>query len=195
MSPTIACYVRVSTKGQKTDSQVAEIEKWLVANGYNPEVVKWYEDKETGKNLNRPALTRLQADVFAGTIKTIALWKLDRLSRRLGDGINLLAGWCEKNIKVVIITQQIELSGAVGRMLSALLLGLAEIELEYRRERQEAGIQVAKRQGKYRGRKAGTTKALPTRAIELRRQRLKIKEICQALMISKGTAIRYLKMA
>jgi DNA invertase Pin-like site-specific DNA recombinase len=49
-------------------------------------------------------------------VKTIVIWKLDRLSRRLRDGINTLADWCEKNIKIVVITQQIELSGAVGRI-------------------------------------------------------------------------------
>ena len=193
---TIAAYVRVSSKkGQKTDSQVAEIKRWLAANGYAADSVQWYEDKETGKHLNRPALTRLQADVFDGKVKTIILWKLDRLSRRLLDGINLLAAWCEKGVKVVILTQQIELSGAVGRMIAALLLGLAEIELEYRRERQEAGIAVAKGKGKYLGRKAGTTKGKPARAKELRASGHTIAEVCRAMGISKATAIRYLRAA
>ncbi len=58
-------------------------------------------------------------------------------------------------MKIVVVTQQIELNGAVGRMIAALLLGLAEIELEYRAERQAAGIEVAKRKGIYKGRKAG----------------------------------------
>ena len=80
------------------------------------------------------------------------MWKLDRLSRRLRDGVNVLADWCERGLKIVVITQQIELNGAVGRMIAALLLGLAEIELEYRQERQAAGIEVAKRKGIYKGR-------------------------------------------
>jgi DNA invertase Pin-like site-specific DNA recombinase len=145
--------------------------------------------------LNRPALARLQKDVFGGKVKTIIVWKLDRLSRRLLDGINLLAAWCEKGVKVVILTRQIELSGAVGRMIAALLLGLAEIELEYRTERQEAGIAVAEGKSKYRGRKAGTTKGKPARARELRSSGLTIAEVCQAMGISKATAIRYIKAA
>ncbi len=192
----IAAYVRVSSKkGQKTDSQVAEITRWLQANGYASDAVQWYEDKETGKTLNRPALVQLQADVFNGKVQAIVVWKIDRLSRRLIDGINLLASWCERGVKVIILTQQIELGGAVGRMIAALLLGLAEIELEYRRERQEAGIAVAKSKGRYQGRKAGTTKAKPARAIELREQGLTIAEICTALGVSKATALRYLKAA
>ena len=45
------------------------------------------------------------------------------------------------------VTQQIDLSGAVGRMVASVLFGLAEIESEYRRERQAAGIAVAKERG------------------------------------------------
>ena len=58
------------------------------------------------------------------------------------------------------MTQQIDLSGVVGRMVASVMFGLAEIELEYRRERQAAGIQVAKKAGVYRGRQKGTTKAI-----------------------------------
>jgi len=52
------------------------------------------------------------------------------------------------------------------------MFGLAEIELEYRRERQAAGIRVAKKQGVYQGRKKGTTKAKPQRACFLQKQGL-----------------------
>jgi DNA invertase Pin-like site-specific DNA recombinase len=73
--------------------------------------------------------------------------------------VNVLADWCERGLKIVVITQQIELNGAVGRMIAALLLGLAEVALEYRQERQAAGIAVAKRKAVYKGRRKGTTKA------------------------------------
>jgi len=79
-------------------------------------------------------------------------------------------------------------------MLAALLLGLAEIELEYRRERQAAGIEVAKRHGKYRGRKAGTTKAKPERAKKLREKGLGVGEIATALGISRASVHRYLQI-
>ena len=61
------------------------------------------------------------------------------------------------------------------------MLGLAEIELEFRAERQAAGIEVAKKKGVYRGRQKGTTKAKPQRAAELRAKGLKLDEIAQAL--------------
>jgi DNA invertase Pin-like site-specific DNA recombinase len=189
---SVACYCRVSTSRQKDDGQRAEIGRWLSAHGIDADRVNWYSDKETGTTLRRSEFERLQADVFAGRVKTIVLWKLDRLSRRLKDGINVLADWCERGVKVVVVTQQIELSGSVGRMIAALLLGLAEIEHEFRRERQTAGIAVAKRKGVYKGRQPGTTKAKPTRARELREKGLTAPEIAQAMGTSVRTVWRYL---
>ena len=123
----------------------------------------------------------------------MVVWKLDRLSRRLRDGVNVLADWCEQGIRIVVVTQQIELDGPVGRMIAALLLGLAEIELEYRRERQEAGIEVARKKGVFLGRRKGTTKGKPSRAAVLRQQGLTVGEIAQALGTSERTVQRYLK--
>ena len=189
----IGCYVRVSSKGQKTDSQKSEIRKWLTGHGIDESTIKWFEDKVTGKTLQRPAFDRLQRDIFEGRVKTVVVWKLDRLSRRLRDGVNLLADWCERDVKIIVITQQLELGGPVGRMIAAVLLGLAEIELEFRRERQAAGIEVARRKGVYRGREKGTTKAKPNRARELRDKGLKVGEIATALGVSHRTALRYPK--
>jgi DNA invertase Pin-like site-specific DNA recombinase len=190
---SIACYVRVSSRRQKDDSQRAEIQKWLHATGIDPKSVGWYADTESGKTLKRPEFERLQRDIFDGKVRTVVCWKLDRLSRRLRDGVNLLADWCERGLKIVVITQQIELNGPVGRMIAAVLLGLAEIELEYRAERQAAGIEVAKRKGIYKGRRRGTTKGKPDRAIKLAARGLRVAEIAQALGTSERTVHRYLQ--
>ena len=189
---TVACYVRVSSRRQKDDSQRAEIQKWLDGTGIDPKSVEWYADKESGKTLKRPEFERLQRDIFNGSVRTVVCWKLDRLSRRLRDGVNLLADWCERGLKVVVITQQIELNGPVGRMIAAVLLGLAEIELEYRQERQAAGIEVAKKRGIYQGRQRGTTKGKPARARELQAKGLNAAEIAHALGVSERTVFRYL---
>lgn len=189
----IACYCRVSSARQKTDSQKAEIGRWLACSGIDPSSVEWYEDKESGRDLKRPAFDRLGKAIFAGTVKTVVVWKLDRISRRQRDGVNLLADWCERGVRVVVVTQQIDLSGSVGRMVASVLFGLAEIESEYRRERQAAGIAVAQERGVYRGRQRGTTKAKPSRAEELRNRGLTAQEIATALGVSLRTAFRYLE--
>jgi DNA invertase Pin-like site-specific DNA recombinase len=188
----IAAYCRVSSRHQRTDSQESEIKKWLDGHGVAPEAVEWYRDKESGKTLARPDFDRLQKDIFNGVVSTVLIWKLDRLSRRLRDGVNLLSDWCDKGVRIVVITQQIDLSGAVGRMVAAVLLGLAEIELEFRQERQAAGIEVARRKGVYKGRKKGSTKSRPDRARELRDKGLNAAEIATALGTSERTVWRYL---
>ena len=133
----------------------------------------------------------MQKAIFNGDVKTVVVWKLDRISRRQHEGINLLADWCEKGIRIVVVTQQIDLNGAVGRMVASVLFGLAEIELEYRRERQAAGIAVAKAKGVYQGRRPGTTKAKPKEAQRLRNKGLTLHQVARALGVSERTAWRY----
>jgi DNA invertase Pin-like site-specific DNA recombinase len=192
----VAAYVRVSTTSQNEAGQRAEIERWLKGNGISPRYVRWFVDKgKTGDHLRRPAFEQLQAAVFSGEVGTIVVYKLDRLSRSLRDGINTLCEWCDKGLRVVSVTQQIDFNGAVGKMLAAVLLGIAEMEQEMRRERQASGIAEAQKAGKYRGRKLGTTKAEPERALTLRRKGLSAEEIAKSLGVSRNTVFVYLRGA
>ena len=189
----IACYVRVSTIGQNEAGQRAEIERWLVGNGIDPATVVWYIDNgKSGDSLKRPAFERLQAAIFAGEIKTVVVYKLDRLSRRLREGLDVLCDWCDRGLRVVSVTQQIDFNGTMGKMLAAVLLGIAQMETETRRERQAAGIAIAKREGVYKGRKAGTTKGDPERARTLHAKGNDVSEIACALDCSPRTVRRYL---
>jgi DNA invertase Pin-like site-specific DNA recombinase len=190
---SVAAYIRVSTLRQNDDGQRAEVMKWLIANGFDPNEVRWYTDKESGTTLQRPELEKLQGDIFHGHIKTVVLWKLDRLSRRLKDGINTLADWTDKGIRIVVVTQQLDLNGVVGRLIASVLLGLAEIENEFRKERQSIGIEQARKRGVYKGRANGTLKGNPKRAQELAAKGLSPQEIASSLGVSIRTVFRYLK--
>lgn len=112
----IGVYLRVSSSSQKLDSQRAEIQRWLDAHNYDPLTVQWFEDTETGSTLHRSGFLALQEAIFAGTVKTAVVWKLDRIARSQREGINILSAWCESGIRVVSVTQQIDLSGPVGRL-------------------------------------------------------------------------------
>ena len=188
----IACYCRVSTRHQKNDSQRAEIARWLEQASMDRSAIRWFEDQDSGTTFQRRAFEAMQQGIASGAIQTVVVWKLDRLSRRQREGINLLADWCERGVRVVAVTQHIDLNGAVGRMVASVMFGLAEIEMEYRRERQAAGIAVAKQRGAYAGRRIGTTKAKPARAKALHQQGLTAAEIASALAISLRTVFRYL---
>jgi len=188
----IACYVRVSTVGQNEAGQRRAIRQWLQGAGASKSV-RWYVDKASGDNLDRPDFDRLQGDIFAGKVGTVVIWRLDRLSRTVRDGLAVLCDWCDRKLRVVSVSQQIDFNGIVGKMVSAVLFGVAEMEQETRRERQRAGIEAAKERGVYFGRKSGTLKAKPSEAQKLRAKGLTHNQIAQSMGISRSTVIRYLK--
>lgn len=189
MSKT-AVYVRVSTIGQKEASQRQEIDRWLRGHGIKDAV--YYVDKKTGDNLKRPAFERLQSAIFNGEVKTVIVYKLDRLSRSLKDGINTLTDWLNQGVRIVSVTQQLDFSGATGQLVAAVLFAVAQMEQETRRERQAAGIAAAKADGVYLGRKPGSTKAKPARAKQLRDKGNTVPEIAQAMGVSQRTVFNYL---
>ena len=154
-----AIYVRVSTASQNEEGQRREIQKWLDANGGITKV-RWFVDKESGDTLERPQFEQLQKLIFNGVVNSVVVWKLDRLSRSLRDGIATLCSWCDKGIRVVSTSQQIDFNGTVGKMIASILFAIAEIEQETRRERQAAGIEAAKERGVYKGRQKGARKAV-----------------------------------
>jgi len=85
---SMAVYVRVSTAGQNEAGQRREIERWLKGNRIKNAV--WYVDRETGDNLDRPEFKRLQEAVFMGEHDAVVVYKLDRLSRTIRDGLAVL---------------------------------------------------------------------------------------------------------
>ncbi len=80
-------------------------------------------------------------------------------------------------------------------MIASVLFAIAEMEQETRRERQAAGIAAAKEKGVYFGRKVGTTKGKPARAVRLREKGLNDGEIALSMSVSRRTIQRYLHSA
>ena len=119
-------YIRISTVGQNEAGQRAEIDKWLAGNGIAD--AAYYVDTDTGDNLDRPEFIRLQSDIFAGQVKTVIVWKLDRLSRSLRDGIDTLSDWLGKGVRLVSVTQQLDFAGPAGKMIASVLFAVAEME-------------------------------------------------------------------
>jgi DNA invertase Pin-like site-specific DNA recombinase len=190
---SIGVYVRVSSNNQRIDSQRAEIQRWLTAHGHDLDTVQWFEDVESATVITRAGLNALHEAIFAGTIRMVVVWKLDRIARSMREGINTLSRWCECGVRVVSVTQQIDLAGTVGHLVAGVLFAIAEIELQHVRERQRAGISLAKQRGVYKGRKHGTFKARPERARELRKKGMSLSEIAQVLNVNRRTVVRYLK--
>lgn len=204
----IAAYLRVSTAQQKHDSQRADIERWLSGHGHDPASIEWFIDTESRRHLDRPALKRLQAAIFNGEVKTVVIWKLDRLSGNLRDGVNIVADWCKQNVRLVAVQQQLDLSDKIGEIIAAVLFGIAAIELESIKERRDAGIAVAKARGVYKGGKKGALwryREIPTsegekvdrvaEAAKLRKTGNSYAHICRYLDIAHPTLKKYLSLA
>jgi DNA invertase Pin-like site-specific DNA recombinase len=193
---TIAMYVRVSTEEQNEDGQRRELKKWIVANGIDYKSVHWYVDKANGSTLDRPELDQLRRDVRNGTIKTVVVWKLDRLSRNAMQGYNLIGEWCDKKVRIVSVTEPIDLSGLIGQAIANLFLTFAQIEKQNIKQRQTAGIEAAKERGVYKGRKPGAIKAGVNlkKVFKLRDKGFTQEEIARAMGISLSSVGRYLKL-
>ncbi|MGA2254111.1 MAG: recombinase family protein [Thermoguttaceae bacterium] len=73
-----AIYLRVSSKQRDHASQLPDLERWVAAQD-GP--VQWYKDKFTGKTMDRPGIEKLLADLRAGKVERIVVWRLDRLGR------------------------------------------------------------------------------------------------------------------
>jgi DNA invertase Pin-like site-specific DNA recombinase len=186
----VACYVQ--RDGRRGERERAEVRAWLSSAGVRAEDVEWFSDERGAAEEDRPGFDRLQAAIAGGEVRTVVLWKLDRLGPRLQDGVSTLADWCGRGLKIVVVSLRLEFDGDVGRPLASLLLGLSEVEQGYRRSRQAAGIADAKKRGAYKGRKRGTTKASPEQVRGLRDKGLTVAEIADATGISVRTVTRYL---
>lgn len=114
-------YIRVSTLDQENGlkSQEKAIRDYLAGHGLAD--ATWYRDRLSGATTKRPGFERLQKDIFLGKVKTVITWKLDRLSRSLRDGINVLTDWLNKDVRVVAVSQQLDFSGVTGQLIAAVL--------------------------------------------------------------------------
>jgi DNA invertase Pin-like site-specific DNA recombinase len=151
---TTAIYLRVSSQSQDIKSQEPDLQTWAKAQADD---VRWYKDKATGTNMERPGLDKLLAEARAGQISRVVVWRLDRLGRTARGLLALLDELQALNVSFVSLREGIDLATPAGRLMLVVLAGVSQYETEVRRERQLAGIAKAKAEGKrWGGRKPGT---------------------------------------
>lgn len=105
----------------------------------------------TGGNMDRPALRRLMADIEAGHIDCVVVYKVDRLSRSLLDFARMMETFERHNVSFVSVTQQFNTSTSMGRLVLNVLLSFAQFEREIISERTRDKIAAARRKGKWSG--------------------------------------------
>jgi len=105
----------------------------------------------SGGTMERPALRRLLADIDAGKIDIIVVYKIDRLSRSLLDFMKMIEVFNEKGVSFVSVTQHFSTTDPTGRMFLGILITFAQYEREVIAERIRDKVAAAKRRGKYCG--------------------------------------------
>src|SRR6267142_1116947 len=102
----------------------------------------------TGGNMERPALQRLLADIAAGSIDCVVVYKVDRLSRSLLDFARMIAIFDKHHVSFVSVTQQFNTATSMGRLMLNVLLSFAQFEREIISERTRDKMAAARRKGK-----------------------------------------------
>lgn len=105
----------------------------------------------TGGNMERPAFKRLMADVEAGRIDCVVVYKVDRLSRSLLDFTKIMEALEKRGVSFVSVTQQFNTTSSMGRLTLNILLSFAQFEREIISERTRDKIAAARRKGKWSG--------------------------------------------
>src|SRR5262249_51761416 len=105
----------------------------------------------TGGNLDRPALQRLLADLVAGQVDCVLVYKVDRLSRSLLDFAKIMETFEGHQVAFVSVTQMFNTATSMGRLVLNVLLSFAQFEREIIAERTRDKIAAARRKGKWVG--------------------------------------------
>ena len=152
----------------------------------------------SGGTMERPALQRLLADIEAGQIDVVVVYKVDRLTRALSDFAKLVEVFDRRGVSFVSITQQFNTTTSMGRLTLNILLSFAQFERELIGERVRDKIAASKKKGMWMGgtvplgydakdRKLVINKAEARTVVDIYRRYLRLKSV-RALQVELDTA-------
>lgn len=136
-------YIRVSTEEQNYESQMEAMKDLKFA--------KIFTEKRSAKDTNRPELQNMLDYVREGD--TVYVKDFSRLARSTKDLLNIIDILENKKVKLISIKEKLDTSTPAGKLMVTMLGAIYEFERANLLERQKDGIAVAKKEGKYKGRK------------------------------------------
>jgi site-specific DNA recombinase len=155
-----AIYTRKSTEeGLDQDFNTLDAQ-WESAEAYiaSQKSERWtclsqhYDDGGfSGGNMDRPALNRLLADIAAGKVDCVVVYKVDRLSRSLLDFAKIMEVFDQRKVAFVSVTQQFNTATSMGRLMLNVLLSFGQFEREIIGERIRDKIAAQRRKGMWAG--------------------------------------------
>lgn len=141
-------YIRVSSLEQSEARQVEAMEKYSIE--------KWFIEKISGKDTNRPKLQEMLD--FAREGDTIHIHDFSRLARSTKDLLDIVELLNRKGITLISNKENINTSTPTGKLMLTMIGAISEFELMNLKERQREGILIAKKEGKYKGRRPVSVK-------------------------------------
>ncbi|PKG21856.1 recombinase family protein [Niallia nealsonii] len=143
MTGTKVGYIRVSTIDQNLEQQKELLSKYRIE--------RWYEEKASAKDTNRPKFQEMMDWVREGD--TIYIRDFSRLARSTQDLLNITEQLKEKKVELVSDKENIDSRTPHGKLMLTMLAAINEFERANMLERQKEGIAIAKQKGMYKGRK------------------------------------------
>lgn len=178
-------YVRVSTVEQNEARQIEALKKY--------DIEKWFEEKVSGKDTNRPKLQELLDFVRAGD--TVYIHDFSRLARNTKDLLDIVEQLQKKEVNLVSNKESIDSSTPSGKLMLTMIGAIYEFERMNMLERQREGIEIAKQEGKFKG---GQVKKIDDSLFEraydkYQKREINKTELAAALKISRPTLDKLLK--
>ena len=178
-------YVRVSTVEQNESRQIEALEKH--------DIEKWFTEKVSGKDTNRPELQAMLDFVREGD--TIYIHDFSRLARSTKDLLEIVDQLTAKGVHLVSNKENIDSSTPAGKLMLTMIGAIAEFERQNLLERQAEGIALAKREGKFKG---GQVKKINDQVFakyyaDYKLRKINKTQLAAALEISRPTLDKLLK--
>ena len=156
MSKKVAIYCRVSTteqaeEGYSIDEQNIKIREYCEREGH--EIYNLYEDRGiSGKNItNRPGIRQLLDDATKNKFDLVVVWKLNRISRKLLDILNIVELLNKHNIAFRSLTENFETETPSGKLQLNIMGAIGEFERETIAENVKMGLLARAKEGRWNG--------------------------------------------
>lgn len=178
-------YIRVSTIEQNETRQREALEKFNIE--------KWYIEKISAKDTNRPKLQEMLEFVREGD--ELYIHDFSRIARSTKDLLDICETLDKKGVRLISNKENIDTSNAAGKLMLTILGAIYEFERANMLERQREGISIAKREKRYKGRKSAEVdeKVFVSLLEEYQQRKINKVEFAEKLNISRPTLDKILK--
>ena len=173
-------YVRVSTAEQNEARQKDALEKYAID--------KWFIEKASGKNADRPMLQEMLGYIREDDI--VYVEEFSRLGRSTADLLAIVKKIEDSGAVFISLKENFDTKTPTGRLQMTMMAAIAEFERAMILERQKEGIAIAKREGKYKGRKKVSIPDIGTHYNRYMTRKANKTQIAKELGISRNTLDR-----